>query len=474
MMMRRIKIIKGRSYAYDIESYWDPKTKSSKSKSKYVGPVDPETKEIVPFVKKTKGKEKLILDFGDAYFLHQFITQSEIYSALKVPFFDAFRGLIPLIIYRLCMQSAMYNYPQWVTGSVLHQIAKDSKLSSQRISNLLAVLGEEANQRIFFTHYLKQMGGSSKSVIIDATSLPNQINIDFNAWGRADGSIEQQFRLLCVVDQQSKLPLFYRFLPGNIADVSTLQTTILELKAMGVNNSFVLVDSGYFSETNIRDLFQHNIDFLARMPSGRKIYKDIILNHITDIEDLKYAHKMGKRYSFIKRLNINLYDQNVFAYAILDPDRKAKETKALMQRYCDNPSERNENQDKIDFARCGIMILVSSKIIPPEEILSTYYLRQSVEQVFGFSKADLALLPIRNHNENTVRGYLFLQFILLIFYIQIRQKVVNNYTVEQALLILRKLKCKVYDNQIIPTELNKEQRLIFEQSNILVPKFLGI
>lgn len=474
MSFIRHKVINNRTYAYEITSYWDPELKRSRSKSRYLGPVDQDTKEVAPFVKKAKGKEKLILDFGDAYFLYRFITQSDIYLALKGSFFDRFPELVPLIIYRLCSQSAMYNCQEWLSGSILSVFFKGSKLSSQRISELLSLLGEEITQRIFFTHYLKQIGGSTQSVIIDATSLPNQINIDFNAWGRADGGIEEQFRLLCVVDQKSKMPLFYRFLPGNIADVSTLQTTILELQAMGVNNSFVLIDSGYFSETNVRELFQRSIHFLARMPSGRKAYKDIILNKIDDIEDLKYAYKMGGRCSFIKRIKIKLYGYDAFAFVVLDPDRKAKETKALMQKYCENQSERDTKQDKIDFARCGIMILISSKEILPDEVLSTYYLRQSVEQIFGFSKSDLGLLPIRNHNENSVRGYLFLQFILLVFYIQIRQKVSDNYTVEQALLILRKLKCKVFDNQIIPSEMNKKQRLIFEQSNILVPKFLGI
>ena len=120
------------------------------------------------------------------------------------------------------------------------------------------------------------------------------------------------------------------------------------------------------------------------------------------------------------------------------------------------------------------MILISSKKIAISEVLSSYYLRQSIEQIFGFSKSDLGLLPIRNHNNDTVKGYLFFQFILLIFYIKIREKYLDTYTVEQLLLILRKLKCKVYETQIIPGELTKKQRLIFEQSEILMPNFLGI
>jgi transposase len=474
MSFIRHKVIKNKTYAYEVTSYWDPELKRSKSISKYLGPVDQTTNKVVKFIKKERGNEKLILDFGDAYFLYQFITKSDIYCALKTCFFDRCPEVLALLIYRLCSHSPMYNCDEWIDGSILKILFKDSNFSSQRISNVMSFLGDESIQRTFFTDYIKLIGGSSKSVIIDATSLPNQINIDFNAWGRSDGKIEKQFRLLCVVDQASKTPLFYRFLPGNVTDIVTLQTTLLELKAMGVNNSYVLIDAGYFSESNICDLYQRRIDFLTRLPAGRKIYKDIILNKLNDIEDLKNATTTGKRSFFIKPLTVDLYGYIAYVFVILDPERKAKETKELLQKYCNDKSERDEMQDKLEFLSCGVMILVSSKNMPVTEVLSSYYLRQSVEQIFGFSKSDLGLLPIRNHNENTVRGYLFFQFILLIFYIKIREKIIDEYTVEQALLILRKLKCKVYNTQAIPTELTKKQRLIFEQMKILVPKFLGI
>ena len=141
------------------------------------------------------------------------------------------------MIYRLCTQSAMYNCREWISGNILSVFYKKINLSSQRISDFFVALSDESLQRKFFIEYLKLIGGCKKSVIIDATSLPNQIQIDFNAWGKSDGKIEKQFRFLCVVDQVSKMPLFYRFLPGNITDVSSLQKTIAELKEMGVENS---------------------------------------------------------------------------------------------------------------------------------------------------------------------------------------------------------------------------------------------
>ena len=472
MVHIRYKKFKNNTYAYEVTATWDSKLKQSRSKSKYLGKVDETTKEIIKSEKKQKGQEKCILDFGDGYFLNEFIKNSTVYPVYKNHLFDRQIVLMPLMIYRLCTGSAMYNCKDWLEGNILSMFFTNTDLSSQRISELLTFLGDEQLQRSFFIDYIKLIGGSKKSVIIDATTLPNNIHIDFNAWGRADGSTDKQFKLLCVVDQVSKLPLFYRFLPGNISDVSTLETTIHELEKMGVQNSFALVDAGYFSETNIKDLYNRKIDFLTRLPANRTIYKEIILNKTSDIESLKYTQLSGNRTVFVKRIEIDLFDYKAHAYIVLDLERKAKDMAAVMAKYHENPSEQNEYN--LAFASCGIFVLVSSKAIDVSEVLSSYHTRQSVEQIFSFSKSDLNLLPIRNHNDNTVRGYLFLQFLLLVLFIQIREKIYKEHTVEQALMILRKLKCKVFDNQIIPQETSRAQKDILQKYNILVPKNLGI
>lgn len=474
MSFIRHKKLNNKWYAYEITSVWDKQLQRSRSTSKYLGPVDPQTKEIISFSKKESSTEKLILDFGDTYFFYKFILESDIYRSLKKIFFDKNPEIIPLMIYRLCTQSAMYNCNEWISGTVLNFLCRDINLSSQRISDFFSKLGNESNQRKFFIDYVKLVGGSKKSVIIDATSLPNHIQSDYNAWGKSDGKIEKQFRFLCVVDQETKTPLFYRFLPGNITDIMTLQKTIAELHEIGVENSFVLIDAGYYSESNIHELFEQKIDFLTRLPSGRILHKNILIEHANDVEKLENAYTMGKRGYFAKSLEIDLYGHKAYAYLILDPERKAIETKALLQEYCGNKSDRDQNADKISFLSCGMMLLVSSKKIPVDEILSSYYLRQSIEQIFGFAKSDLNLLPLRTHNDKTIQGYLFFQFLLLIFYIKIREKYLKTYTVEQISMILKKVKCKVYESRVMPLERDKKQREIFEQTGILVPRFLGI
>ncbi|MDR2700694.1 MAG: hypothetical protein LBC12_07885 [Nitrososphaerota archaeon] len=42
---------------------------------------------------------------------------------------------------------------------------------------------------------------------------------------------------------------------------------------MGVNTSFALIDAGYFSEENVKNLFVSDIAFLTCLPAGRKLYR---------------------------------------------------------------------------------------------------------------------------------------------------------------------------------------------------------
>ena len=160
------KLIKNKMCAYEMISHWDKEKKQSRSVSKYLGPVNPITNEIITVIKKPKGSESSIVDFGDGYFLYEGIKKSEYYSLFQKHFFDKFPGLFPLIIYRLCTQSAMYNCESWCDGNVIHCFFKNIDLSSQRVSDMLAYPGDESMQRLFFIDYLKLVGGSNKSVII--------------------------------------------------------------------------------------------------------------------------------------------------------------------------------------------------------------------------------------------------------------------------------------------------------------------
>jgi len=167
-----------------------------------------------------------------------------------------------------------------------------------------------------------------------------------------------------------------------------------------------------------------------------------------------------------------LYGENAYAYIILDPERKGRETKKLLLDAMEEPEDEKEIEFKLK--KKGIMILVSSFKIEKEEVVPFYYMRQSVERLFGFSKDDLKLVPLRVHKEETLRGYLLLTFISLVVFVLLKNNVGKKYTVENILLVMRNLKCKVYTNDILISELTRQQKEIIDKLGIIMPKKLGI
>ena len=112
MAFIRHKTINGKRYAYEITSYWDKELKKPRTKSKYIGIVDDCTNEIAKFIKKPKLLEKLVLDFGDGYFINEIIKNSILFAPLK-HILTLVPELIPLIVYKIVTQSAMKNCQAW-------------------------------------------------------------------------------------------------------------------------------------------------------------------------------------------------------------------------------------------------------------------------------------------------------------------------------------------------------------------------
>ena len=473
MTFIRYKIFGKQEYAYQIKSYWDSKTKKPKQKSTYLGVVIDKSKKIFEKRASTIKQEKLILDFGDSYFIKEFFEKIKFSKLIEDVFGDKKDFFLSLINYRLCYPSAMRFSKTWFEGNYAKICYKNSDLSSQRISDFLKYLGSENLQRAFFKQYIPKYTESNEGIIIDATSLPNQIHMPITQWGLNGEEIDKQMRFLLVVDKKDSMPLFFRYFSGNIVDVSTLKNTINELQKYGIKENYVYMDAGFFSEDNILELYDQHINFLTRLPSMRITYKELIQSEGKNLEKYDNVVRYGKRALFIKQKKITLFGKDAFAYLVLDPERKGRETKNFLLQNISN-KENSVEELEYEMTNRGIMILVSSFDLRKEDVVHAYYVRQTAEKLFGFSKDDISLLPLRVHNEESLRGFLFMQFVTLIAFVHIKNKLGKDYNVEEILLTLRNLKCKVYDDEIIICELNRQQKNILEKLDILMPKKLGI
>jgi len=472
MSFIRYKKFGNQEYAYEVETYWDSKRKKPRQRSRYLGVVVDKEKKVFERPRQ-KPQEKLILDFGDGYLVNEFIKQKGIYDLLSNVFGKKVEEIIALLCYRLCYGGAMRHFPLWYEGNIVRELFKEVRLTSQRISRLLKQVGEESSQRKFFEKYVRKYFNDSEGIIIDSTALPNEIDIGVSSWGYSDSSIQMQIRLICVVERASGMPVYYRYTGGNIVDVSVFSTTIAELKQIGFGDSFVLVDAGFFSEENIKQMHREKIEYLIRVPASRRIYKDLIKKYSAELEKAANAVRYGKRVLFIKQIEIEVYGKKAYAHIVLDPERKGREVRKLMIEAIED-GRLQEEALEYELSRRGTMILLSSFEIVREEVVSMYYMRAKVEQLFGFSKDDLNFIPLRVHSEKTLRGYLFLMFLTLVVFVLLRKELQNKYTVEEVLMSMRNLKCKIFDNEILIGEIPKQQKEILSLLNIIVPKKMGI
>jgi len=468
----KIKKIGGRNYAYDMISYWDKESKRYRKKSIYLGTVtNDQTKEYAPKKAPILPHNELIQNFGATYSIVKALEGSGFYDIIQNILPSEKDTLMSLVCHKIIKGSAMVYVENWSKGDYASTLFPCAELSSQRISDFLKRLGKEYVWRKFFRAYIKQVAKEKVGVIIDSTGLPNEIDIPLSAWGNHGRQSEREMRLLIVIDRLTDQPLYFRYAAGNIVDVSTLSTTITELEQMGVKTAFALIDAGYYSEKNIKDLYNSNICFLTRLPANRTLYKALIDTH-NDIESAQNIVIYGKRALYVKCVPIDLFGYHGFAYVVCDIKRKGLE----VTRYLTEAKEDNLSDNEINQAlnEKGKFIIISSDEIPTSEVIPLYYTRQSAEKLFGISKSLLDFLPIRTHSVETLRGYLMLTFIALITYIELKKCLKNIFTVEGALTIMAGLMAKIYGSTTIVLEPTKDMKAIADLLGYMVPMKLGV
>jgi hypothetical protein len=413
------------------------------------------------FIQPAKGleKEKLILDFGDAFALDKFIMGSGLGPAIDAIGYGNPDTLKAMVSYYILCHKANWHANDWWEQSYARELYPKANLTSQRISEFLRDIGEEESMRGYFGVYIPSLGGTKKgaNILIDSTGLPNNIHFPLTAVSNHNGEISNEVRLIYVTHQESGLPIFFRYCPGNVVDVSTLIRTIRELKSLGVNVRLAILDAGYYSDDNFKELYAEKIAFVTRMKENRKLYKYLVATHIPGIESEKNIVEYNGRYVYITRVSCELLDGcKAYAYVGLDIDRKASEAKKLFARAKAEGLSAAEVYKRL--SNQGRFILVSSKRLATDEILPFYYTRQQIEQVFDIGKNYTNMIPLRVQNENTFRGHLMLTFIATTILKKLQDRLTNtSYDPVSLLWNMRSQKCKVYEKRILTLEPVKKQ-----------------
>lgn len=456
----------GAVYRYSVESYWDKEKKAPRNKQVYLGKVDPESGELIPAKPRKKTAQKNTTPkttvttrvAGSFLLLEQIASNLGLNKLLNKCFGDE-AAMIQSLVYFLVQKGLALSRIETWSQSTLHPM--NDLISSQQVSELLRRISEDDRQ-CFFSLWMNKIL-EKDYLCYDITSISSYArNNEYLHWGyNRDGDSLEQINLAMLFGQKTQLPVYYRRMPGNISDVSTLKNTIKSLDFLGADSMHLILDRGFYSKANIDELYKQKHKFTIAAPSGRQWIKNIIDEHYDSItsprnylplndDEVLYAgttlHKWGANNH---RLYVHVYYSAERAASHYDTfTRKLMTLKEELEsgKYSEEHikdyerffiiKETPKRGRKIEFndeaiqkyrkRYIGFFCILSNKLKQAKETLSVYRSKDVVENCFDDLKNSLDMKRLRVHGSQAMDTRLFLQFLALIYVSQIRKTAKQN------------------------------------------------
>jgi len=217
---------------------------------------------------------------GPYLLLEQISSKLQLDKLLSKCFGEDAAAIQSLVYFLVHKGLALSRSDAWSMVS-LHPFS--DHIDSRRVSELLRRISEDSRQR-FLSMWLKQTL-EKDCLCYDITSISSYARSnEYTRYGyNRDGDSLEQINLAMLFGQDSRLPAYYRRMPGNISDVATLKTTVKSLDFLGFGSMHLILDRGFYSASNIDELYRCKHHFTISVPTGRKWIERIIDKHYENI-----------------------------------------------------------------------------------------------------------------------------------------------------------------------------------------------
>ena len=486
--------IRGTEYAYIDTPFWNSEKKRGDHKRDYIGKIIdgrfvPNKKyQLRMELKKKEENTKpgpvaaekcLRLFYGATYLLDSISASTGIAADLKACFGRCGSEILSLAYYLVLEEGLpMYRFTKW---GYTHRHPFGADIPSQRISELFGSVNEEAKLEYFRMQAKRR--SEKEYLAFDTTSISSYSELLKQAkYGKnKDGDALPQINLALLYGEKSRLPVYYRKLPGNIPDVKTIQHLLKDVSFLELSRLDLVMDRGFYSEKNINDIMKHHHKFLIGCRTNLKLVRknlDEALgtfvsrpNYNSELhlyvrsfpEEWDYTEDKPRSGEIVKdkrRIYLHIYyndqhctDERIRFNNMLDryegelrSGHKNPEHQAAYDKYFivnETPVRGisiSYNDEAIRKAEMyyGYFVLMSNGIKDPVEALRIYRLRDLIEKSFGNLKERLDMRRMSVSSEENFEGKLFVQFVALelMSYIKKRMddnKLFNNYTMQSLL-----------------------------------------
>jgi hypothetical protein len=415
-----ISHIQGKYYLYAVSSVWDKEKKRAKKiTNAYLGRITEDG--LIPPKRKqgTTPKSITVKEYGASSFFCE--TGSDILEKLKEVFPDKAEKLFTIAVIRAITHCPFKRVEFYYKQSYLSEIFGNINLSNTCLTSFLREAGSD-RERI--AHFLSCFISGSKHLIFDATNIISKSEkMDINRVGYNNKKqFEPQVNLLYAFALESKMPVYYRVLPGQIRDVTALKLTIEESRLKDVT---LVADKGFGSAANFEMLEESGIGYIVPLKRNSALF---------DKEPIIQGDKGGfDGYFLWKKRPVWHYNGIIDGKRVivfLDEALKASEESDYLNRVEKNLEGYTSGrflQKQYDF---GTIIIKTNLALSADEVYGLYKERGEIEQTFDFLKNLLGQDKSYMQNGNSFEAWTFINHLTLLL----------NYKIYNLLRVSKKLK----------------------------------
>ena len=260
-------------------------------------------------------------------------------------------------------------------------------------------------------------------MLIDGTSIFTGASDSSPRKGYNSEHIQnRQVRLLYLFDSGNHAPVFYRMVPGNIADKAAMADTIIQ---SGAKNCTIIADRGFYSKKNVSFLMERKLNYILPLQRNTKlISKEFEAAADNERWDGEFLFK-GRVIWYHREPCGNAGN---YLYVFRDDAKKAKEELKTARRIEDAQEEKVE--DMFTDRRKGMFAFISNRDEEAKKICLAYKERWDIEQCFDYLKNSVDIGAASQRSNESLPGWTFINHISLLYFyslvLAIRKAELNN------------------------------------------------
>ena len=374
---------------------------------------------------------------------------------------------------RYLLATGGQTLPGILTWQFSHPLPYEHGLSEGIYHELFVRIGrDESLVQNFFASRVRSLS-EKDAIAYDSTTIStwSEGQIEARHGFNKAGDGLRTIKFLSLYSINTRQPIAYTKLPGNLPDVVTVKNAITQMNALGMKTAELVTDNGYHSQQNLSELLQAGFDFLTLVKTSLLWVRDEIDRHMEDfsgittacpfdtsthgvtvmlMRDFQKVRKYGGKASGKQAGDVEIFRRRVYLHLFFNPMRQAEDKVAFESELIDikgllesgkqeeelsEPAQKkaakylrvNHRGGRIsvtfDEKSCaeankyhGFFALVANKEKETFEALAKYRKRNTIEAFFRGDKQTADGLRPRVWNADSLRGRMFVQFVAMCYY----------------------------------------------------------